>query len=155
MRCRSLLLCSAVSDSSRAMVQASVSMEFSRQKYCSGLPFPPPGDLAHPGIELTLPNLLCWQVDSLPLRHLLAESKSDPITTLFRVFCYCCKKKKKKKKKSAKNFLKNSAKKKISKQHLLPIFDKNMNPASTIKIKFISPTSRRKSLPWSNKSHSH
>ena len=32
---------------------------------------------------------------------------------------------------------------------------KNMNPASTIKIKFISPTSRRKSLPWSNKSHSH
>ena len=25
--------------------QAPLSMEFSRQEYCSGLPFPPPGDL--------------------------------------------------------------------------------------------------------------
>ena len=73
----------------------SVSMEFSRQKYWSGLPFPPPGDLPNPGIEPTLGNLLCWQVDSLLLRHVLAESKSDPMTTLFRVFCYCCQKKKK------------------------------------------------------------
>ena len=28
-----------------------LSMEFSRQKYWSGLPFPPPGDLRDPGIE--------------------------------------------------------------------------------------------------------
>ena len=27
------------------------SMEFSRQEYWSGLPFPPPGDLPDPGIE--------------------------------------------------------------------------------------------------------
>ena len=31
--------------------QSPLSMEFSRQKYWNGLPFPPPGDLPHPGIE--------------------------------------------------------------------------------------------------------
>ena len=34
--------------------------------YWSGLPFPSPGDLPNPGIELTSPAL---QVDSLPLNH--------------------------------------------------------------------------------------
>ena len=38
-------------------------MEFSRQKYWSGLPFPSPGVLTHPGIELRSPVL---QADSLP-----------------------------------------------------------------------------------------
>ena len=32
--------------------QASLSMEFSRQEYRNGLPFPTPGDLPNPGIEL-------------------------------------------------------------------------------------------------------
>ena len=31
--------------------QTSLSMEFSRQEYGSGLSFPPPGDLPEPGIE--------------------------------------------------------------------------------------------------------
>ena len=31
--------------------QAPPSMEFSRQEYWSGLPFPSPGDLPNPGIE--------------------------------------------------------------------------------------------------------
>ena len=31
--------------------QAPLSMEFSRQEYYSGLPFPPPGDLPDPGTE--------------------------------------------------------------------------------------------------------
>ena len=31
--------------------QAPLSMEFPRQEYWSGLPFPPPGDLPHPGIQ--------------------------------------------------------------------------------------------------------
>ena len=31
--------------------QASLSMEFSRQEYWSGLPFPTPGDLPDPGVE--------------------------------------------------------------------------------------------------------
>ena len=43
--------------------QALLSMEFSRQEYWSGLPFPTPGDLADPGIEPRFPTL---QVDSLP-----------------------------------------------------------------------------------------
>ena len=43
-----MLSCSAVShsfDPSTEVHQASLSMEFSRQEYWSGLPFPPPGDL--------------------------------------------------------------------------------------------------------------
>ena len=32
--------------------QASLSMGFSRQECWSGLPFPPPGDLPNPGMEL-------------------------------------------------------------------------------------------------------
>jgi len=43
--------------------QAPLSMGFPRQKYCSGLPCPPPGDLPNPGIELRSPTL---QVDSFP-----------------------------------------------------------------------------------------
>ena len=31
--------------------QAPLSMDFSRQEYCSGLPFPTPGDLPKAGIE--------------------------------------------------------------------------------------------------------
>ena len=48
------VLCLVVSDSAtpRAVApQAPLSMEFSRQGYKSGLPFPPPGDLPDPGIE--------------------------------------------------------------------------------------------------------
>ena len=36
---------------------------FSRQEYWSGLPFPSPGDLPHPGIE---PRSLALQADALP-----------------------------------------------------------------------------------------
>ena len=42
--------------------QAPLAMEFPRQEYCSGLPFPSPGDLPHPGIEPGSPSL---QADSL------------------------------------------------------------------------------------------
>ena len=38
-------------------------MEFSRQEYWSGLPFPSPGDIPNPGIEPKSPAL---QADSLP-----------------------------------------------------------------------------------------
>ena len=37
--------------------KASQSMEFSRQEYWSGLPFPSPGDLPNPGIEFMSPAL--------------------------------------------------------------------------------------------------
>ena len=36
--------------------QASLSMGFFRQEHWSGLPFPPPGDLPDPGIELASPT---------------------------------------------------------------------------------------------------
>ena len=36
---------------------APLSMEFSRQKYWSGSPFPPPGDFPDPGTELVSPAL--------------------------------------------------------------------------------------------------
>ena len=42
--------------------QAPLSMEFSKQEYWSGLPFPPPEDLPNPGTEPTPPAL---QADSL------------------------------------------------------------------------------------------
>ena len=43
--------------------QAPQSMEFSRQEYWSGLPFPSPGDLPDPGTEPGSPAL---QADALP-----------------------------------------------------------------------------------------
>ena len=43
--------------------QAPPSMEFSRQEYWSGLPFPSPGDLPNPGIE---PRSSALQADALP-----------------------------------------------------------------------------------------
>ena len=39
--------------------QALLSMELSRQEYWSGLPFPPPGDLPDPGIDLCLSLVSC------------------------------------------------------------------------------------------------
>ena len=50
--------------------QAPLSMGFPRKEYWSGLPFPSPGDLPHPGIKLKSPAL---QVDSLP-----GESQGKP-----------------------------------------------------------------------------
>ena len=38
--------------------QAPLSMEFSRQENCSGLPFPSPGDLPDPKIEFMSPILV-------------------------------------------------------------------------------------------------
>ena len=41
--------------------QALLSMEFSRQEYWSGLPFPSPGDRPHPGIKPGSPSLQAVQ----------------------------------------------------------------------------------------------
>ena len=43
--------------------QVPPSMEFSRQEYWSGLPFPSPGDLSNPGIEYGSPAL---HIEALP-----------------------------------------------------------------------------------------
>ena len=59
--CMCALSCSAVSDLFvtpwTVAGQAPLSMRFSRQEYWRGLPFPPPGDVPHPGIEPTFPAL--------------------------------------------------------------------------------------------------
>ena len=60
-------------------------MGFSRQKYWSGLPCPPPGDLPYPGIKPMSPASLALQVDSLPLSHwgagmltLVTDARREP-----------------------------------------------------------------------------
>ena len=57
--------------------QALLSMEFSRQKCWSGLPFPPPGIFPTQGSNPYLLLLLPWEADSLPLSH-----QGSPGTTL-------------------------------------------------------------------------
>ena len=58
--------------------RASLSTEFSRQEYWSGLPCPPPGDLPNPGIKPSSPTL---EADSL-----LAEPQGKPNTRLPHIF---------------------------------------------------------------------
>ena len=55
--------------------QPLVSVRVSMPKYWSGLPFLPPGDLPHPGIEPTSPTSLALQADST------AEPPWKPIYT--------------------------------------------------------------------------
>ena len=54
--------------------QAPPSMEFSRQEYWSGLPFPSPGDLPNLGIEAESPTL---QADALPIVLLKTLKKKN------------------------------------------------------------------------------
>ena len=49
--------------------QVPLSMEFPRQENCSGLPFPPPGDLPDPGIKPVSTVAPASYVNSLPLSH--------------------------------------------------------------------------------------
>ena len=57
--------------------QAPLPMGFSRQEYWSGLPYPPPGDLPHPGIEPASPVFPALQTDSSP-----AESPGKPLDVI-------------------------------------------------------------------------
>ena len=50
------------------------SMEFSRQGYCRGLPFPSPGDLPNTGME---PVSLASQAESLPSEPLTHENRQE------------------------------------------------------------------------------
>ena len=58
--------------------QAPLSRGFSRQEYCSGLPFPPPGDLPNPRIKPRSPAL---QADPLP-----SEPPGKPINAVVELF---------------------------------------------------------------------
>ena len=66
--------------------QPLLSMGFPRQEYCSGLPFPFPGDLPDPGIKPVSPTL---QVDSLPLKPLgnvLLISAPSTMTSFYYLY---------------------------------------------------------------------
>ena len=69
--------------------QALLFMGFSRQEYWSGLPFPPPGDLPNPGIELAFPALAGGFFTTEPPE----KPYSFILATLF--FIYCCQLRKK------------------------------------------------------------
>ena len=56
-------LCPTLCNPTDCSLPGSLSMEFSRQEYRSGWPFPSPGDLPNAGIEPRSPAL---QADSLP-----------------------------------------------------------------------------------------
>ena len=58
--------------------KAPLSMEFSRQEYWSGLPFPSPGYLPYPGIKPRSPTL---RADALP-----SEPSGKPITEVLNGF---------------------------------------------------------------------
>ena len=62
--------------------QAPPSMEFSRQEYWSGLPFPSPGDLPNPGIEPRSPTL---QADALT-----SEPPGKPNSGISSNLNLCC-----------------------------------------------------------------
>ena len=57
-------------------------MDFSRQEYWSGLPFPSPGDHPDPGIKLRSPTL---QADTLP-----SEPPGKPLLVTYFIFSSVC-----------------------------------------------------------------
>ena len=61
-------------------LQAPLSMEFSRQEYWSGLPFPSPEDLPNPGIESMSPVL---QADSLPFELSLGLAYKEYVKAVY------------------------------------------------------------------------
>ena len=65
---KSLQLCLTLCDPMDCS-QAPLFMGFSRQKYWSGLPFPPTGDLPNPGMEPASPESPALPGDSKPLSH--------------------------------------------------------------------------------------
>ena len=62
-------LLSCICDPTDCSLQAPLFMEFSRQEYWSGLPFPTPGDLSDPGIEPESPALAGDSLPTLPPRR--------------------------------------------------------------------------------------
>ena len=65
--------------------QAPLSMEFSRQEYWSGLPFPPPGNLPDPWIK---PESLALQADALLSELLGKPLLQTPILTSLKLYSF-------------------------------------------------------------------
>ena len=70
---KSLQLCPTLCDPIDGLLQAPLSLGFSRQEQWSGLPFPSPEDLPNPGIKPRFPEL---QEDSL-LSELQGKQECD------------------------------------------------------------------------------
>ena len=75
--------------------QPPLSMEFSRHKYWSALPFPTSGNLPNPAIEPMSLASPASQADSLPLRHLgslyilYCFQGARELGYLYTSFCQC------------------------------------------------------------------
>ena len=92
-----LTLCKLMDSSSSH--QAPLSMEFSRQEYCSGLLLPTPKDLPNPGIKLMSPALasgfFTTEPPGKPDSHLIisqCNNKKKNLThaiyiVLFNIYC--------------------------------------------------------------------
>ena len=71
-------------------------LEFSKQEYWSGLPFPTPEDLPDPGIKLASTVSPAFQVDSLPTEPpgkpslLLHKTSLWGVLPLHQAECSCC-----------------------------------------------------------------
>ena len=68
-----MYMCSVMSESVTVAWQTPMSMEFSKQEYWSGWPFPTPGNLPDPGIEPTSPAL--------------ASRFSLPLCQIYHIIC--------------------------------------------------------------------
>ena len=67
--------------------QAPLSMGFSREEYWSGLPFPSPGDLSDPGIELGSPTFVNLKRISCLIREFSLKktlTKSEEMVSFLR-----------------------------------------------------------------------
>ena len=86
--CYSLTLCPTLCDPMDSSPTRLLCLEFSRQEYWSGLPFPFPGDLLDPGIKHESPAL---QADSLlsepPMK---ATGIHGPPKTVYKHLCVKC-----------------------------------------------------------------
>ena len=74
-------LCPTLCDPMTLAHQAPLSMGFSRREYWSGLPFPSPRDLPHPGIESGSPALKADSLPTEPITLLRYNSHSVKLTT--------------------------------------------------------------------------
>ena len=90
----------SLAPSGKPKSQASLSVGFSRQEYWSGLPFPPPGDLANPGIKpksLRSPALAdglfttsaIWEAPNLDSSSSLSQNEEGPPQVLSSMHLLC------------------------------------------------------------------
>ena len=78
--------CSTLCDLMNCSCQAPLSLEFSRQEYWSGLPFPSPGDLPDQESNPGFPHCRQTQADALT-----SEPPGSPVYLYLYLYLYVCK----------------------------------------------------------------